>query len=164
MTQATERQAQVNHGSFTIEKIYPVRPEKVFGAFADKQKKTRWFVESEGFQSLSFEMDFRVGGREQCRFKVTSGPVEGKTIVNETVYLDIIPNQRIIAAYTMAFESDCFSASLITIEMSPETTSSTKLVFTEQGAYFGSSDGVKMREAGTRELLEALGRELELYG
>ncbi len=37
----------------------------------------------------------------------------------------------------------------------------TKLVFTEQGAFLDGHDNVASREEGTRELLEALARELD---
>ena len=107
-------------------------------------------------------MDFRVGGREQSRFRVTNpSPVQGQIITNETVYLDIVPNERIVSAYTMALADKRFSASMITIEFKAGADArSTTLLFTEQGAYFDGADGVKMRETGTRELLDALALEL----
>ncbi len=156
------KQTEVIHASFTIEKTYPKAPEKVFDAFQNIETKRRWFVEGEGFETVSYDMDFRVGGREQCLFRITSPtPVQGQVVTNDTVYLDIIPNQRIVAAYTMAFGEKRFSASMITIELLPTAEGkSTTLLFTEQGAYFDGADGAKMREEGTRELLDALGREL----
>jgi hypothetical protein len=40
------------------------------------------------------------------------------------------------------------------------TEKGTDLIFTEQAAFFEGADGPQMREAGWRELLEALAREL----
>lgn len=42
----------------------------------------------------------------------------------------------------------------------PPPGAKTKLVFTEQGADLDGNDSVDQRKDGTRELLEALGREL----
>jgi uncharacterized protein YndB with AHSA1/START domain len=52
------------------------------------------------------------------------------------------------------------SASLVTIELTPQG-SGTLLVQTEQGAYLDGSDDGTDREAGWRELLENLAREVE---
>ena len=52
------------------------------------------------------------------------------------------------------------SASLASTEFKPEG-SGTRLVFTEQGAYLDGQDQIPQREEGTRELFEALARELE---
>jgi uncharacterized protein YndB with AHSA1/START domain len=76
----------VNHTTFTIERKYPVTPERVFAAFADPVKKQRWFVEGDGFQMQSFEMDFRIGGRETTRFlSGHNSPLKGASMANETV-------------------------------------------------------------------------------
>jgi uncharacterized protein YndB with AHSA1/START domain len=157
----TQAQNQVIHSTFTIERTYRVAPAKVFDAFANPAKKRRWFAEGEGFEVVRFDSDFRVGGKEICDFKVLRGPIEGTLIQNETNFLDIIPEKRIVVAYTMSMKGKPFSASLATTELKPgEDGKSTKLVFTEQGAYFEGSDGPKMREHGTRELLDALEQEL----
>ena len=154
-----EKRAVV-HSTFVIERSYPVAPERVYAAFADPVSKRRWFMEGEGKAIEAFEMDFRVGGRErsQSRFKEgTSFP--GAVLTNNTTYLDLVPNRRIVLAYTMAFGEVSFSASLATFELVP-TEKGTTLVFTEQGAYFEGADGPQIREAGWRQLLEHLAREL----
>jgi uncharacterized protein YndB with AHSA1/START domain len=158
----TQEQPQVIHNTFVIERTYPVAPAKVFDAFADPQKKRRWFAEGEGFQVERFDSDFRVGGKEICDFRVLQGPIEGALIRNETNFLDIVSEKRIVVAYTMSMEAKPFSASLATTEFKPAADGkSTVLLFTEQGAYFKGSDGPKMREQGTRELLEALEQDLK---
>lgn len=152
-------QRSVNHSTFVIERNYPATPERVFTAFADPAKKRRWFVEGEGFEIESFEMDFRVGGTERSRFRGTSGPVQGMAMGNDTTYQDIVPNQRVVFAYTMTVGGKRISASLATIEFLPAEKGTT-LVFTEQAAFFEGGDGPQMREQGWQELLNQLEKEL----
>ena len=154
-----EKRAVV-HSTFVIERSYPVAPERVYAAFADPVSKRRWFMEGEGKAIEAFEMDFRVGGRERSQSRFKEGtPFSGTVLTNDTTYLDLVPNRRIVLAYTMAFGEVSFSASLATFELVP-TEKGTTLVFTEQGAYFEGADGPQIREAGWRQLLEHLAREL----
>lgn len=148
----------VIHNTFVIERSYPATPERVFDAFADPVKKRRWCVEGEGFTIDHFEMDFRIGGAEQSRFRFKDGP----PISCDVIYQDIVPGQRLIFAYKMTIGGQPLSASLTTIEFLPNG-DGTEMIFTEQGAYFGGADEVRGREEGTRELLEQLAKELQKY-
>jgi uncharacterized protein YndB with AHSA1/START domain len=141
----------VTHSTFVIERSYPTTPERVFAAFADPAKKRRWFAESRD----SFEMDFRVGGTEHSRFKMP----DGTPLANDTSYHDIVPNQRIVFAYTMSVAGRRISASLSTIELVP-TDKGTNFVYTEQAAFFEGSDGAKIRETGWSGLFERMAKEL----
>jgi uncharacterized protein YndB with AHSA1/START domain len=151
----------VAHSTFVIERKYPAAPQQVFRALSDPARKRRWFAEGEGFEVDSFEMDFRVGGFERARFRFKEGtPVPpGTPCANDTVYLDIINNERIVIAYTMTVGGNRMSSSQSTFELVPDGTG-TKLVFTEQAAFFANADGPQMREQGWRALLEQLAREL----
>jgi uncharacterized protein YndB with AHSA1/START domain len=151
----TMNERTVTHGTFVIERSYPVTPERVFAAFSDPAKKRRWFVASEEPDTEEFEMDFRVGGVERKRFKVKIG----FTCTNNTVYLDIVPNARIVFAYTMSAGDHRFSSSQATVELLP-TENGTNMIFTEQGAYFEGADGLQMREDGWRLLLDKLANAL----
>jgi uncharacterized protein YndB with AHSA1/START domain len=91
----TER--SVAHATFTIERTYDAPPARVFKAFADPAIKRRWFAEGEGWQVEEFKVDFRVGGAETSRFRFRGGEL----VRNDTVYQDIVPDRRIIIAYTM---------------------------------------------------------------
>lgn len=148
----------IHHGTFTIERAYKAPQTLVFHAFEDIAAKQRWFVQSddEKWQIESFEMDFRVGGFEKSRFRYAGGPL----ISNDTVYLDISENERIIIAYTMAAEGNIFSSSMSTIRFEPHGNGS-KLIYTEQGAYFGEANQIAGREEGSRGLFESLAKELE---
>jgi uncharacterized protein YndB with AHSA1/START domain len=159
-TTNTAKDRTVTHGSFTVERTYPVAPARVFQAFADPAKKRRWYAEEGGGKQVEdFEMDFRVGGGERGRYKILGGPVAGAVITNRTTYLDIVPDERIVFAYSMGFGEQPFSASLATLEFEPAGTG-TRLVFTEQGAYFAGGDGPEIRTQGWTQILEQLAKEL----
>lgn len=145
----------VTHATFVIERNYPAAPERVFAAFADPEKKKRWFADSGETKYEAFEMDFRVGGLERKRFVVKAG----FTCTNDTVYQDIVPNQRIIFAYTMSAGDTRISSSQVTVELLPSG-KGTDLIFTEQGAFFEGSDGPAGREHGWGVLLDNLAKRL----
>jgi uncharacterized protein YndB with AHSA1/START domain len=151
--------APVVHSTFVIERTYPVTPERVFAAFSDPSKKRRWFVDGAGKQAILFEMDFRVGGTEKTRFTATAeSPVKGLEIANDTTYQDIVPDQRIVLAYTMTVGGKRISASLSTFEFKPDA-SGTKLLLTEQAAFFEGADGPQLRYDGWSHLLDSLAKD-----
>ncbi|HEY4179639.1 MAG TPA: SRPBCC family protein [Kofleriaceae bacterium] len=159
---------KVLHHTFTIERTFPHSPAKVFAAFSDIKKKRRWMggdgkpahttKDHHGptFTIDSHTMDFRVEGWERWRFKA-----DGMPMSNDTLYLDIVKDQRLIFAYTMHYGDAKISSSHTTIELVPEG-SGTTLVFTEQGVYLdGNPESATMREAGSRDLIEELVKEVE---
>ena len=148
------KERSVTHGTFVIERNYPVTPERVFAAFSNPAKKHRWFVDDEASGSEDFGMDFRVGGVERKRFTTKHG-----IFTNNTVYLDILSNRRIVFAYTMSVGDTRISSSQATVELLAAG-KGTDLFFTEQGAFFEGADGPKMREDGWRLLFESLAKEL----
>ena len=154
----TANQRSVVHNTFSIERTYPSPPARVFAAFSNQGTKRRWFAEGEGWEVDEFTMDFRVGGREVSRFRFKGGAPIG----NDTVYLDIVPERRIVLAYTMTVGDKRISVSLATVEIAPSG-HGTRLVYTEQGAFFDGADKPEGREAGCRELLEKLGEELRVH-
>jgi len=153
-----EEQAVI-HSTFVIERSYPVKPERVFAAFADPAKKRRWFVEGGHHEVEHYEMDFRVGGKEHARFRFKDGtPLKGIACATEVDYQDIVPNRRVVFASTMTLGEKRISASLATIEFLRSETG-TDLILTHQGAFFEGADGPEMREEGWRKLLERLAEE-----
>jgi uncharacterized protein YndB with AHSA1/START domain len=157
MSEVLETPRSVDHAQFTIERTINASPARVFRAFEDAEARTRWFFD--GAHPSPVKQDFRVGGQERSLFDIADGPGAG-SYTNETTWLDIVPEQRIAFGYTMARDGVRFSASLGTIMLTP-TGKGTKLVMTEQGAFFEGADGPAMRKDGWTELLDALKREVE---
>ena len=154
-------QQPVVHNTFVVERSYPVKPERVFAAFADPAQKRRWYAEGEHNQVESYEQDFRVGGREHYALGFKEGhPLTGLSLKSENIYRDIVPNRRIIFTSTMAVADKCISVSLGTVELLPGE-NGTDLTLTFQSAFLEGSDGPEMREAGWRRLLGKLAEELE---
>jgi uncharacterized protein YndB with AHSA1/START domain len=151
--------SSIVHSTFSLERVYDAVPAQVYAAFADLSTKRRWMVEGEGWEVDEYTMDFRVGGIELGQFRYRGGPV----IRNNTVYQDIVPDQRIVFAYTMTVDDRRISASLATVELLP-IDERTRLTYTEQGAYFDGADGPREREEGSRGLLESLAQELRSPG
>jgi len=138
----------VKHATFVVERTYAAAAEQVYRAWSDPEAKAKWFSPAEQF-------DFRVGGREYS----SGGPPEGPVFTFDAVYQEIVPEQRIVYSYTLDSNGQRISVSLTTIELIP-VEEGTRLIFTEQGAFFDGLDTPEIREHGTNEMLDALGRSL----
>ncbi|MBX3228669.1 MAG: SRPBCC family protein [Labilithrix sp.] len=149
----------VIHKSFTIERTYEATATRVFAANSDPAKKRRWFAEGEGFIVDSYTLDFQVGGFERSRFRFGS---DGPPMTYDGVFLDIVPNERIVLAYAMTIGGAPMSSSLSTIELVPSG-QTTLLRFTEHTAFVDGNDGSAGRREGSLGLLAALAKELETH-
>lgn len=146
------------HASFVIERLYSASPKRVFAAWSDPVAKRAWFVEGEGWDIQSFEIDFREGGSEKSIYGFRRGEEvfgEKTAFTNETVFNEIIENERIVFTYSMARNGARFSVSLATVEIK-EANGGSRMIFTEHGAFFEGGDNVTMREQGWQELLGKL--------
>jgi uncharacterized protein YndB with AHSA1/START domain len=146
---------RVVHDTIVTERTYDRSPARVFAAWRDPAIKREWFAEGEGWRVEEYTLDFRVGGREHGRFRRNGGPETR----NETIYLDIVPDRRIVMAYTMAIDGANISASLGTVEFEA-TRAGTRLIYTEQVAFFDGADGSSLRKHGWQALLESLAATL----
>jgi uncharacterized protein YndB with AHSA1/START domain len=150
----------VVHNTFVLERSYRKPPEDVFAAFADLNKKRRWYAESRGLEVVAFDQDFRVGGVERLQYRFNQGsPFPGAALVNEGRYQDIVPNRRIVTASTMDLADRRISATLVTFEFLP-TDKGTDLICTHQGTFFEGADGPEMRQQGWQTLFDRLEKAL----
>lgn len=145
----------VVHHTFTVERRYKASPSRVFAAWSSAEEKAKWFHGNEERSRDPLQLDFRVGGRERA-----SGVTKrGTRTTYEALYLDIVPDERIILTYWMNLDGTPISASLQTVELAAEG-AGTRLTFTEQDAFLDGFDGAASREEGTRILLEQIAQAL----
>ncbi len=94
----------VAHGSFCIERTFPVPPERVFAAWSSQPAKARWFGEDEDFFAATGEytLDFRVGGQEHLDGTLPGG----RTFAYDAFYQDIVDDRRATAWTSSASTCD----------------------------------------------------------
>jgi uncharacterized protein YndB with AHSA1/START domain len=145
----------VTHSSFTIERRFGCTPPQAFSAFGDPDLKRQWFANPGNWPDAEYELDFRVGGGELS----SGGAPGGRHNLFRSRFHDIVDGERIIFAYDLLHDQRLISVSLTTVEFEPDG-GGTRLVFTEQGAFFDGADAAAAREHGTGKLLDALERFL----
>lgn len=153
----------IAHASFTLEREFDHAVEHVFRAFSAPDRKRQWFVTDlrNGMEVMDYSLDFSVGGREHTRLRTApESALRGAILTNETTYMDIVENERIVLAYTMAVGDYRMSASLASFAFQRTPTGGTRLVFHEQSAFFAHSDGPVHRHEGWTKILDALTREV----
>jgi uncharacterized protein YndB with AHSA1/START domain len=142
------------HATLVVERELDATPAEVFAAYADAEQRSQWDCPGDGWIAR-YEHDFRVGGREHGSF----GPPGGPMHVSEGVYLDIVPERRIISAGTMHGGSTPTSVTLCTIELTPSDRG-TKLVLTDQSAFLDGRESPEDRRTGWATILDRLVRHV----
>lgn len=148
----TER--SVEHASFSFERVYKASPAQVFAAWADSAAKARWFRNPDDWEDASYELDFRIGGRETA----SGGPKGGPLHTYNALYWDIVQDQRIVYSYEMLEDEMRVSVSLAIVELAPAA--STQLKLTEHAAFLDGRDSAARRSQGMGLLLDQLGELL----
>ena len=143
----------VLHATFTLEPSYPAPLSRVFAAWADPAAKARWFAGPDAQHAL----DFRIGGRETA-YRPADGNQPALTF--ESVYHDIVSDQRIVYSSTLSAGGQLATVSLTTIEFRPAA-EGTELILTEQGTFLDGYEDPGWREEGTSSQLVALATELQ---
>lgn len=155
--QISDDPTDVVHSIFKMERTFNHPAARVFAKFAETGAKRAWFVDNDppGWSTETYALDFKIGGREHG---IWLSP-EGNRISNETVYLDIVDDARIVLAYSMARDGVIMSASLGTTTFKP-TDGGTLLSYCEQGAFLQNRDRIESREKGWAWLLDNLDETL----
>lgn len=148
MTDAGAR--PVTHATFTVERRYAASVRAVFGAFSDASARGRWMA-----GGAEHALDFRVGGTEA----VAGADGEGRALLFEARYLDIVPGERIVTSSTMRSDGELSTASVTSIAFRADG-DATVVTLTDSGAYVDGYERPEWREAGTTTQLDALAEEL----
>lgn len=151
----------VTHHTFSMERSFPVSPDRVFAVFSNPDLKRHWFVGHGSHAAEEYILDFQVGGKERVLSLMGQNtPFPGAPLLSEAIHLDIVPNQRIVIAGSMTLNGHRFSVALATFELLA-TETGTDLLFTHQAAFFEGADGPEMRQAGWKALLDRLSADLQ---
>ncbi len=138
------------HATFTLERTYPSATGEVFHAWAAPRVKERWFAGN----SIHYELDFRPEGIERnCVMH------DGKRMTWESLYREIVPNERIVYTSVLREDDTVLTVSLTTVAFAPAGDGST-LTLVESGAYLDGREQPEWREQGTGDWLDELGRHL----
>ena len=152
----TTRSAQ--HGTIRLERRYKSPANRVFAAWAEPEARAKWDVPGRWVIAQQ-TFDFREGGRERKRF----GPKDDPRFVADTLYIDIVPERRIVFSYSMTSRGTPISVSLTTIELSAAPASGgreTHLLLTEQIVFLDGNDNAANREEGLASMLDKIGATL----
>ena len=147
-------QRTTQHGTIRLERRYKAAPQRVFAAWAEPAARAKWDVPGR-WVIAEQTFDFREGGREIKRF----GPSDDPRFVANTLYLDIVPQQRIVFSYSMTSRDEPVSVSLTTVALSPDS-AGTRLLLTEQIVFLDGNDNAANREEGLSSKLDKLGEAL----
>ena len=82
--------------SLTLDRFYPVAPEKVWRAWTDAEAIKRWWGPGGQDPVSHAELDVRVGGR----FRIVFGGPEGKDHEVQGTYKEVVPNHKLVFTWT----------------------------------------------------------------
>ena len=145
----------VAHGTFTIERTYPVTAHELFDAWASEAAKDAWFASMQDFLAVkdAYSLDFRVGGIEVLEGRLASG----RHFRYAATHQDIVVDTRIVQTYDVLIDGRRISVSLLTVEIVPADRGTT-LVITEQGAFLDGLDDNDQRRLGAMTNLDSIER------
>jgi uncharacterized protein YndB with AHSA1/START domain len=139
--------------SLTLNRHYPVAPEKVWRAWTDPQAVKRWWGPTPGEPVSLAELDVRVGGR----FRIVFGGPDGKAHECAGTYKEVVPNQKLVFTWCWP-NSTPERVSVVTIVFK-DLGGTTELLFKHEQLFDEAArDGHKRGWTGA---LEGLGRFLE---
>lgn len=130
-------------------------PEKIFRAWTDPKLMKEWFC-PKPWTIASAETDVRVGGRS----RVVMRSPEGQEFPSEGVYLEVIPNRKIVFtdAYTSAWVPSGKPFFTAIVEMEPQ---GNKTKYTARARHWNKTDRDEHAKMGFEEGWGACADQLE---
>ncbi len=135
--------------SLTLNRRYPVAPEKVFRAWTDPQAVKRWWGPAPGEPVSVAELDVRVGGR----FRIVFGGPDGKMHECAGTYKEVVPNKKLVFTWSWP-NSTPERISVVTIEFRVAGKGTDLLFKHEQLFDEAARDGHKRGWSGALDKLE----------
>jgi uncharacterized protein YndB with AHSA1/START domain len=100
--------AVITKPSLTIKRRFKAPPAKVYAAWSDPEKMSRWMGPGE-IVAPTVECDLRVGGR----YRIVMRRPDGEEFDVGGVYREIVPNEKL--CFTWAWKSTPERESLVTV-------------------------------------------------
>jgi len=122
---------RATHATIVLERNFSAPPERVFAAFSDPRRSGNGLRKARDSGSIPTNWTFVWAGKKSLACTFADFPA----CTNDTYFLVIVPNRRIVIAYTMTMNGQAFSSSQSTFEFTA-TESGTTMLFTEQAAFF----------------------------
>ncbi|MGA9659554.1 MAG: SRPBCC domain-containing protein [Asticcacaulis sp.] len=138
--------------TFMVERSYEHPVSRIFWAFTHLDAKQGWFGGSPEWEVDHHTLDFTVGGWEKWRGRPNA---DAGWMTNDALYLDILPDERIIHQYHMTLNEKLFTVSQQVLEFSARGAGS-HLKLVEQILFIDGVDHLEDRIGGTKAMLESL--------
>ena len=142
-----------------ITRTFAAPQEKVFQAWTDPEKLTRWFKPSDDFSTFPAEVDLRVGGQYRIRMNAPDGSPH--TVVG--TYREVIPPHKLVLTWAWADGEGCSgpeaggAETLVTVEFQARG-NSTEVILTHE--LFPNSDVRNKHHQGWSDCLNSLAKNL----
>jgi uncharacterized protein YndB with AHSA1/START domain len=138
----------VTRPSLTIKRRLNAPPAKVYAAWTNPQKMTRWFGPANArIGSVQAEIDARIGGRFRISFSTDDEYYEAGG-----VYREVVPNQRLV--FSWAWHSTPERESQVTISLKPDGDGTLLTLHHEQFFDSAARDGHERGWTGMLDNLE----------
>jgi uncharacterized protein YndB with AHSA1/START domain len=100
--------------SLTLQRFFPVAPDKVWRAWTDPQALAQWFRPEASYLISIAEADVRVGGR----FRILMVDGAGEKFDLAGVYREVVPGRKLVMTWGWR-EKQPGHESLLTVTLSP---------------------------------------------
>jgi uncharacterized protein YndB with AHSA1/START domain len=145
---STATAGPVTRPSLTIKRRLNAPPEKVYAAWTNPQKMTRWFGPANArIGSVQADIDARIGGRFRISFSTDDEYFEAGG-----VYREVVPNQKLV--FSWAWHSTPERESQVTISLKPDGDGTLLTLHHEQFFDSAARDGHERGWTGMLDNLE----------